>query len=315
MFNAQEKQQIYNLVNTIVKPLSTAVSEIAVAVQQNQDPTLIKQTLVDIKSAMRDLNLAYTLLIGGNAEANFNTPRKERPIALATAYVHLDRVKNFTNAAIKDLATATGTNMVRARTIVLPQALAGLSSFDRTLPYLDPHPNDTGTLVGPHGDYLRATWEVWRAWWYLIDMFEYSLNLWGDPGVNWYQIVSKTPVLFNNFARGMARLTDIDTTSDEIKIRSTLTNIFGQQFFLLLGYSQMLSDYEALGAPQAYHELQSAISSGVHPDFGTVRIRISDSWRHMDKIIWHAFLEFPGCDMQKDPQGCAKKLPSQQPQV
>lgn len=314
MFSPQEKQQVSNLVNNVLRPLNTVLTnELSVAVQQGQDPTLVKPVILNVKEAIREGGLTLTFLLGGNGSASFADPMPAtRTIALNTAWFHLDRVKMFVDAAIKQLQPATGVNTVRAKTVWLSQILTGLTTVDRTLTYTDPSPNDHGTMVGPHGDWKRCSWEAWRAWWYLTDMFEYAMGLYGDLGVNWYAVVNKTPLLFGIFSHGMCRFTDIDTTTDEASLRATLTNVFGQQFFLLLGYGQIMTDFQVQGAPLYFHELQDAISSGA-PALGPARVRISDSWRHFDKAIWHAMLEFPGCDLIKDPEGCAKKLPSQQP--
>lgn len=320
MFNAEEKAQVVNLISGVITPLNSALlNELSVSVKENQDlPANLKPVLVAVKEALRESSLALSLLMNGNGDATFSIPDPtKRSARLTLAWFHLDRVTMFTQSAILALGKCGGANAVRAKTIWLPQVIAGVKKIDRSLPYVNPNPNDHGTLIGPHGDWVRSTWELWRAWWYATDLLEYALDSYPqDMAVNWYAVINKLPILYGTLARGIARFTDIDTTDKERQIRATLTNPAGQQFFLLLGYSQVLTDFATNppGMPEFYEELQEALAAG-SPALASARIRLTDSWRHMDKAVWHALLEFPGCDMLNDPAGCAAKLPSQQPVV
>lgn len=318
MFTATEKQQIDNLYNKVITPIMACYSnELYASVREAQDTeAILKPAIQAVVECLREASFCFTYLMNGNGLSSFTPPvATDRSSKLVNAWFHLDRVTMFANQAITILSQAKGVNAGRARTIWLPQVINGVKTIDRTLPYLDPQPNPNGTLIGPHGDFYKSEWHIWRAWWYLMDMVESANSFYSLLGPNLGTVIAKAGVIFSICARGMSRFADIDVTDKEKQIRTTLTNVFGQQFFLLLGYGEALTTHAPTpGAPEFFHELQDAIATAP-AELATARVRITDSWRHLDQAVWHSLLEFPGCNMQDDPAGCAAKLPSQQPVI
>lgn len=321
-FTDTEKAQVEKLVVGVAGNIHIALgTEVATAIRDKQDPpSLLKPGAAALASASREVSQCLTLLLGQNNAASVNDPRPAtRADALAQAWFHCDRVPMFLDQFMSATALAGGANTMRARTIAVPAARAALSGVDRTLGYVDPRPNTRGTLIGPHGAFDHSEWSIWRSWWYMLDSLDSVIPVYDSPGVDAYNFVSKAAGIADIGAHGIARFADIDVTQQEKDNRALLQTLpagpFGVQFFLLLAYGQVLTDFNipsGVSGPQFYQQLQDALGAG-DGSFLAARSKLTDSWRRMDNATWMGLLVFPGCDMNQNPMGCAAQLPSQQP--
>ena len=321
-----EKTQVATLVNGVVGNLTTTLREFASAVQGGQDTAaIITPALVATATAIRECGLTLTLLAGQNASAGMLDPKPPtRVAALTSAWFHLDRVRMFANQAVVALRAAIGTNTVRARMITLPAAVNAVARVDRTLPYDDPRPQvdprfDARTMTGPHGNYDFASWSVWRWGWYWLDTMDVVFPAYLQmPPVVGADFIHKSGNLLDLSIRGIARFLGVNTTQLEIdnqaKLDALAAGPFGSAFWQILGYGQVLTDFNAPSqttAPGTFQDLMDDLASVVAEPWRTALKKWADSWKRMDKAMWEALLTFPGADLINEPAGAAAALPSQ----
>ena len=293
MFTSSEQQQVDTLVRQVVGPLNHALTELSFAIKGSQDPAQMLQTgVTHTKEAVREASLVLADLVNVVTGHGFMPPDPAgRAARVNDAWFHLDRVAMFVEWAQGNLAKAAGPNTQRAATIWLPEALAGVAAIDRTLSYADPNPPTYPKIIGPHGSFDNVEWELYRAWWYALDMLEYGIAHSPAARADWYTFVNRSAILYNTYAQTMARMAGVPASSTS-------------QFFLVLSALGGLTDFYSQGAAQRYEEIQVALILSPSAALTSALGRVTDSWRHMDAAVW-AMLVFPGCDVITHPDGCA----------
>lgn len=212
-------------------------------------------------------------------------PRSGR---LARGWFHLNRVIQNLGAAVP--ATATNANAIRARTIWIPQALTSLRAVNQALPYAQPFPVGYPKIVGPHGSYRPFQWKLWRAGHYsfegaqfLTDTYTQDTGAAGRVGA-YYKALNSWSLVVQQMAKAQVLVASVCFSQKEVDMGP---------FFRLLSALQVLTQAKILSATQRLHEVQDQTQAfPVIGAMGTVRNRITDSWRHLDDAIWMS-LVFP----------------------
>jgi hypothetical protein len=292
-FTSSEQQQVDTLVTQVVGPLNQALAELSFAIKGGQDPAPTLQAgVMHTKEAVREASLVLADLVNVVTGHTFLPPDPAgRAGRVNDAWFHLDRVTMFIETAQGGLARASGMNTKRAATVWLPEALAGAASIDRTLSYADPNPPTYPKIIGPHGSFDNVEWELYRAWWYALDMLENGIAHYPQARADWYTFVNRSALLYDTYAQTIARMAGVPPSGTS-------------QFFLVLGALGGLTDMYSMGASQRYEEIQGSLIVSPSPALTSVLGRVTDSWRHMDAAVW-AMLVFPGCDAITNPDGCA----------
>src|SRR5207245_2704726 len=141
--------------------------------------------LTNAVNGSRELNDSESLRIGVITE-QVDTSEYSRLSAMSRSYRvglawwRLDRFVMFARAAQAELADAARLSgdpsyrdgIRRARDIWLQQAISGVAQVNRRLAYADPNPSSYPKIIGPHGDYDRTQWFLWRAQWYAHDALD-----------------------------------------------------------------------------------------------------------------------------------------------
>jgi len=301
-------------------------TEIAGAIKNGLDPlTMIRSAASNLAFASREVLQTLTLLMGQNNQASFLDPKPvTRDAALQSAWFHLDRVTLFCDAAAASLVGASDPLLGRVTSIWIPAIKTTVAGINRTLAYADPTPqfsqvhNGIASLVGPHGGFDHSEWTIARAWWYMLDSLDEVIAKFPATGADTASYLAKGIGIGSICAIGISRFGDIDSQQKEIDTRALLSTKpagpFGVQFWLLLQYGQVLTDFgiaSGVSGPGFYQQLQDAIAAA-DGTYATARSKLTDSWRRMDAATWFGLLDFPFCSLENDPAGCAAQLPSQQ---
>lgn len=293
-----ESAQVNSLVVNVISPLNAALSELSFAVRGQQDrPDVLRPAVEHTKEAIREAHLALALLVNVVPGAEFVMPDPStRATRVAEAWFHLDRVALFAGWAQGDMLAGAGLNTVRARTIWLPAALAWTRQIDRGLAYTDPSPVSFPAIIGPHGDYNRTVWQLYRANWYVLDTLEYTFPFYGSRTADWYTLVNRAPIFYDTYARLIALMAGVVVPPGDASL---------SQFWRVLGAQASLTDFHQQGLSLRYTEIMDAITLAPAPEFRLPYLRVVDSWKQMDQAVWE-MLVFLNCSASSDPQGCAR---------
>jgi len=293
-----ESAQVNSLIVNVISPLNAALSEFSFAIRGQQDtPAILRPAVEHTKEAVREAHLTLALLINVVPAAEFVMPDPTtRAARVAEAWTHLDRAASFAQWARANAAAGIGGNTFRAQSIWLPEALAGTTRINRALAYSDPSPASFPAIIGPHGDYNRTVWQLFRANWYVLDTLEYSIALYGTRAADWYMLVNRAPIFYDTYARLMALMAGVVVPPGDASL---------SQFWRVLGAQASLTDFHQQGLSLRYTEIMDALTQAPSLDFRLPYLRIVDSWKQMDQAVWE-MLVFLNCSASSDPQGCAR---------
>jgi hypothetical protein len=334
-FTTAEKAEIAKLVggrdaSGVISNLVEAMRELSFAFRDGQGSADARRgAAIAIATALLEAHITHSKLQDVDTDAAFtgrtcSSKFGSRAACLADpldgAWFHLARVSRFIGEAQVALASTTGGNASRVRTIWLRQAQQHLKTFNTTLPYAAPRTASFPKIITVHGHYDAAQWEAWRAGFYATDAFLNALGTYPSvAGTDYPRLVLLFGDLHNAVARALARASDVDTRLSDTKFRAELKSQFGTdaaaQFFLILGTGQEFSDFQCCdgaAVSERFFEFVSALMPDDHPLKRSVVLAV-DSWRHADKWVWEGLLTFPGCSMSGNPSGCAATLPTSQP--
>jgi hypothetical protein len=279
-------------------------------------------------AAYRELSMCEALLVGVVTE-QVKTPGYAKLAAmprsdrLRLAWWRLDRFVMLAKAAQDELAAATSLladlayrdGLRRARDIWLRRALSEAAAVDRGLAYADPNPASHPKIIGPHGDYDRTQWFLWRSHWYALDALENLLAAYvSEPPVN-------SPGLGDAFMRiGEALRLLMQSLELVAGVTWTPEQRQSSQFFRVLGVTKLLTDHghvpfrwmEALVSLRTHWFPHLHGRPVVSSNIQDAMIRIADAWKHSDMAAWE-IMTFPGCDPAVNPQGCGGTRKRQPP--
>jgi hypothetical protein len=294
----EEAAQVSALVSNVISPLNAALGEFSLAVRYQQDgPDVLRQVIEHTKEAVREAHLTLALLVNVVPSNGYVEPDPgTRATRVAEAWFHLDRVTMFAYQAIADAEGAVGENTRRGPSIWLRYAIAGVPGIDRSQAFSNPAPASFPAVVGPHGDYNRVMFELYRSNWYALDMLEYAMPYYGRKEADWYVLVSRAPIFYDGYARAMALMAGVVVWPAD----PTLS-----QFWRVLGSQAGLTDYHTQSLSLRYSEVMDALTVAPAVEFRPAYLRIVDSWKHMDQSVWET-LVFVNCSATHDPDGCAR---------
>ena len=294
-FTDAEAASVSRLVTQVVGNLSQAQSEVSFAVQGAQDPApLLRDTAMAVKEAVREALLALALLVDVVPGSSFVAPDPAgRAGRVAEAWTHLDRIALFIDQAQAASAGAVGANTRRAKTIWLPAARSAAAGVDRAPAFADARPASWPAIIGPHGDYDRTQWRLYRSLWYLLDAVEYALPWYGaGPAADWYALLQKSYPIYDAMARGLALIAGVPPAS--------LAGV--SQFWRVLAHVASLTDIDAQAVAERLFEVGGAVAGPA--ELAASRVRVLDAWRHLDASVWFVLI-FLDCSQASDPNGCA----------
>jgi hypothetical protein len=292
-FTPEEAAQLEHIRVRVVGRLASAFAAYQVALAQNQDTPLIRQSAVLHTNAATDRVMrGLSKLVDVVAHFNFQEPTPQtRPARVAAAWADFDEAVMLIDRAIAGLSGATGLHHLAARNTWLPSAKAAIRSTNRNLGFLEPRPKDYPMIIGPHGDYDFTQAYLTRAWAYNLDIVTGAFTRYGLVTVNWPLLVQASYGNYQAFADGLVLMSGVGQTG------------LGQ-FWRVLNYTRRLTDVDVGSAASRYHSLLAALSISGHPELRGTIGRVGESWKFMDAALWN-MLVFPNCHQSSDPQGCA----------
>jgi hypothetical protein len=295
-FTAAEAQQVDKIRTDVVTRLTLALSSMAFGIR-NQEDTLAMRKLAIIQTtrATREAMTALALLVDVVSPFHFTQPNPAtRAQRVADVWEHIDVAAFRIDQARAALAHATGANLRTASGFHLAAARTAIGQLNRNLAYTDARPVSYPALIGPHGDYDQTQAELARAFAYILDALEFSMQEYGVAPLteaNWYSIVQSSRIIFEQHGRGLAIMAGVGETNLS-------------QFWRVLNYTKVLTDIRSGGMTGWYFAVLAALASNPGPRLSFAITRVGDSWRHMDQAVW-SMLVFLNCSQSHDPQGCA----------
>lgn len=313
-YTAAEETQMMKLRDAL-EDMSEALRYVGYAIRTGTT-TATQAPLADSLSllilAVRDAELANGLLqnviVEQRGTAKFTALEAQtRSARVARAWWRLDRsVAVLANAEVAlNRAFLANSNAVyqdhvrRAREIWVGAARRNLLWVDRALTYANPTPVSYPKVIGPHGEYDRAQWYLWRSHWYALDMLDAVTAAYRADEVQtsyWsvYKTISSATSILDAHIAAAGTLAGMTMAASQV----------GQDpFFRTLDELETMTE----DMPERYHEIQRElaawIAQGRAPTLGPLSqslIRLTDSWRHADHSVWRQ-LVFPECT---NPAGC-----------
>jgi len=230
------------------------------------------------------------------------------------AWWRLDRFVMFARAAQAELADAARLSgdpsyrdgIRRARDIWLQQAISGVAQVNRRLAYADPNPSSYPKIIGPHGDYDRTQWFLWRAQWYAHDALDNVRMAYAGEALGNAAGLGDVFTRIGNASRMLMQslelLAGVTWTPEQQQ---------SSQFFRVLGVTKLLTDHghtpfrwmEAVVSLKTYWFPHLQGRPVVSSNIQDAVVRIADAWKHSDMAAWE-IMDFPGCDPAVNPQGC-----------
>jgi hypothetical protein len=256
--------------------------------------------------AVRDAEVANGLLLDVTVEQRGTSAftaleAQTRSARVALAWWRLDRsVTTLANADValsRAFQASTNTvyrdNIRRAREIWIVAARRSMLWMNRALRYADPNPVSFPKVIGPHGDYDRSQWYLWRSHWYALDMLDaiaaaYRADTTQASYWSVYKTISSATSILDAHVYAAGTLAGLTLTPHQV----------GQDpFFRILDELETMTE----DTPERYHEIQRELAAwigqGRVPTLGALSqslIRLTDSWRHADHGVWRQ-LVFPEC--------------------
>jgi hypothetical protein len=224
---------------------------------------------------------------------------------LAHAWWRIDRAIWYVENAQKTLRTARGLNsnaqyqelIRRADQVTFAGALKHFHAIDRALAYSDPNPPSFPQVVGPHGDFESAEWDLFISQRYaqsaLTDMastyLAMALPLPGRSGDAFRRIFDATDTVVG----AMVLLAGVTWTAEQAG---------DTPFFRALDVLQALTDRALLPTmwAQAIADLRSWPDT---PSYDVIVHRITEAWVNSDHAAW-SLMVFLDCAKLKNPKGC-----------
>ena len=195
---------------------------------------------------------------------------------------------------------------------ILGFAKAELQQVNKTLSYTDPYPASVQarsggvfTVIGPHGDYDAAQWQLWRGQHYQLDAMEYLTTAYKAQATS-----------FGTEGRALLQsmLGAIRLTTDNMLSLAGVSNSGQDPFFRTLAVLRALTTQDQGGLPKIYafflefeYEPWAADMKSESSTYGywtrAARSRMADAWQHTDQGAWMLMI-FPDCSVLTNPQGC-----------
>lgn len=283
-------------------------------------------------SVAHELNDAIGVVLGVNPNvpgtAYFEAfAAKSRPDRLAEGYVKLDRAINaaesaralwdqVVTAAGGALAPAELVDWVRRTKVALEMTRDHIRAFDRSLGYLDPHPqppfpNGRHGIVGPHGDYVEAQWNLWRSAHYFVramSSLAQAMKLGSPTGE--YTNMGRPYMSLSLASRNSINTMYVYAAvpfSEGLRTKS--------RFFQVLEAAGFVTSGQHPGTPMTQHFVGFEWRDTFAPKMGRDRswdafvwdaiVIALDAWKHSDHGGAWMLLIFPDCTVLKNPQGCS----------
>ena len=285
------------------------------------------------RQAQNDLALALLDLLGSNLEPT----SQPRSYYVQRAIAKIDSVQNTILPqllAAADKAKAVGADgaypatIDRYKSINIQGAINKLKAFNRTLKYTDPYPpgrSPTGriTIIGPHGDYVRAqTWfthgfdRMHRMWTAQIDgYYGNNTEAFLPSYENVYQGMKFSSLLIQKMFWSSGYIAGIKIPGyPENPFFATLRV---QENMLHAGGGPTTEANDCAGdfchaMAYDFHTMMIFTQSDIpqwtgRPIFQSNALKtmaeLTQSWQATDTAAWY-FLKFPECDQVNNPVGC-----------
>ncbi len=310
VFTTAEQTELTKLVDGL-ENISETIRYVGYAIRTGttagtQSP--LADTLSLLILAARDAERAYGLLLDVITEQRgtaiySSLDAQTRSQRVTQAWWRLDRSVTSLASAESALSRAfianTGVvfqdNVRRARDIWSPSARRNLLWVNRTLTYASPNSAAFPKVIGPHGDYDRSQWFLWRSHWYALDMLDSVTAAFRADAIQtdyWsvYKTISSTTAIMDAHVQAASTLAGMTLLASQV----------GQDpFFRVLDELQVMTE----DTPERYHEIQRELATWIGrgrtatlAPLAQALIRVTDSWRHADHGVWQQ-LSFPDCNL------------------
>jgi hypothetical protein len=306
VFTTDEVQSLVQLRSASAQLLEGLRDYLAPAVDGSRGRTRqdLREALRAGLAASREVTLAAGLLLDViteqvDTEQYEALTRQSRGQRVGLAWWRLDRAESLLASAQHSLDHARGKTreatledaIRRASQIWVPGARHALADVDRRLTYGDARPSSYPAIIGPHGDFDRAQWFLWRSQHYAHDALD-SLTADG-----WTLAIAEPLKRIS-----LAIAIDLDAMLRLAGVSWTQEQGDRDPFFATLDVLEQLTASGLL--PKRWMEAVVALTGWARTAAGqAATIRVADAWKHADMAAW-MLMVFRNCSPERNPTGC-----------